>query len=193
MSTRSLHTRSQLLVLGIALTTPLLGGASSCTTNDLLLNASFDLWCGQDLCAWVVEDGEVAQVPTWHSEDSGAELRGDHVVLSQFAPASPTSASCVAFSLIADADSGAELRLELDYDYDGTVDWSSPIPADDWESVQFNVRSPLQFDGLNFRIVKDGDAHAVIAQVRAEGLSSQSCVGDPVVLSRVAGNDGGVP
>ncbi|NOY28526.1 MAG: hypothetical protein GXP62_21935 [Oligoflexia bacterium] len=170
------------LLLAVALTAPFLGGSSSCTSNDLLANASFDLWCGDSLCSWDVEEGEVIQVPTWHQEDSGAELRGERVVLSQTTPANPSTAACVSFSLIADADPGAELSLELDYFDDGSVDWSGPIPADDWQSVQYNVRSPDWFQDLRFRVVKQGDARAVIAQVRAEGLSPDQCSGDAVVL-----------
>ena len=170
------------ILLALCLAAPVLGGADSCVTDDLLLNASFDLWCGDELCGWEVEAGEVIQVATWHEMDSGAELRGDYVALSQFAPAGPGEAACVEFSLLADADDGAELELQLDYLDDGIVDWSSPISAEDWSATSFKVRSPVWFEGIRFRIVKQGDARAVIAQVRALGLDDGQCSGDPVEL-----------
>lgn len=170
------------ILLALALSAPVLGGADSCITNDLLLNASFDLWCGDELCGWVVEAGEVIQVPTWHELDSGAELRGEYVALSQYAPAGPDEAACVEFSLLADADLGAELELQLDFLDDGVVDWQSPISAEDWSATSYKVRTPVWFEGIRFRIVKRGDARAVIAQVRALGVDDGLCSGEPVVL-----------
>lgn len=170
------------ILLALCLAAPVLGGADSCVTNDLLLNASFDLWCGDELCGWEVEAGEAIKVATWHELDSGAELRGEYVALSQYAPAGPAEAACVEFSLLADADPGAELELQLDYLDDGVVDWQSPISAEDWSATSYKVRSPEWFEGIRFRIVKHGDARAVIAQVRAQGIDDGLCSGDAVVL-----------
>ena len=34
----------------------------------------FDAWCGDRLCHWTLEKGEIRRVSTWHAGDDGVEL-----------------------------------------------------------------------------------------------------------------------
>ena len=144
-------------------------GVDSCGP-DLLSDAGFDLWCGKTLCDWEIESGSVEKVPTWHEADAGASLVGADVAISQAnLDASSDTTGCITFSLLADADDGADLTLEMDFLADGTVEWSAPIPADDWEQVSFHVTPPDWWRGVRFRIRKSGDARAADPVCAASG------------------------
>jgi hypothetical protein len=166
-----------LTVLGITV----LSGYSSCG-EDLLADPGFDLWCGEDLCSWEVEQGQVEKVPTWDERDEGASLVGPEVAISQSSTATWLDAQCIFFTLLADEDPGASMSLELDFLDDGSVEYDQEIPAEEWENIGFHITTPDWYEGLRFRIHKTGDERAVIAQVRAQVAPSEDCVGAPVVL-----------
>ncbi len=44
-------------------------GNTNC--GQALRDPGYDLWCGDDLCAWKVERGEIKRVATWHEGDAG--------------------------------------------------------------------------------------------------------------------------
>jgi hypothetical protein len=169
------------ILLLAAVAAPLVA-VSSCG-QDLFPDAGFDLWCGDELCAWDVEQGEVVRVSTWHELDYGAELVGPAVVISQLSEASVVE--CITVTLIADADDGADLSLEMDFLDDGIVEYSAPIPADTWEQVSFHVTPPPWYQGVRFRVRKTGDARAVIAQVRAQSDSGDACTASPLALTNL--------
>ena len=56
-------------------------GATKC--GQVLRDPGFDLWCGDELCAWKVERGDVKRVATWHEADAGVELVGGDVAIEQ--------------------------------------------------------------------------------------------------------------
>jgi len=149
---------------------------------DILDDPGFDLWCGDELCSWEVEEGEVEKVPTWHEQDEGASLVGPRVAISQLAEVTNLDVRCVYFTLLADADPGATLSLELDFLDDGVTEYDHEIPAEDWENIGYHVAAPDWYDGLRFRIRKVGDERAVIAQVRAQSVPSDECVEAPLDL-----------
>ncbi|MFH1469304.1 MAG: hypothetical protein ABIO70_33275 [Pseudomonadota bacterium] len=176
---RSAHAfQLTLTALGITV----LSGYSSCG-EDILADPGFDLWCGDQLCTWEVEEGEVEKVPTWDERDEGASLVGPAVAISQPAAVSGLGARCIYFTLLADADEGATLRLQLDFLDDGSVEYDQEIPAEDWENIGFHITTPDWYDGLRFRIRKDGDERAVIAQVRAQSVPYDDCTAAPLELN----------
>lgn len=146
-------------------------------TDDLLADPGFDMWCGEQLCNWEVEHGRVGKAATWDAMDEGAALAGPRVVISQYAPIDPRDAHSICFSLLADADDGASLLLELDFDDDDIPEYAHTIPADDWELVRLWAVAPGDYQGVRFRIVKEGWHRAIIAQVRATDASYDGCEG----------------
>ena len=150
-------------------------GHNSCS-GDLLHDSGFDLWCGDQLCSWQLEKGELRQVPTWHEADLGVELVGDQVVISQLTDASNTP--CVLFDLVADIDADASVELEMDLYDDGEVDFTERLPTASWDSLSYLVRMPERFQGIRFRLKKSGGGHAVLAQIRAR--EEQECGGAPL-------------
>ncbi len=165
----------------------LITGAEFCGPSDLLENASFDLWCGDELCSWELEQGSVEKVATWHASDAGASLVGNPVVMSQHAEADEEEVDCIEFSLMAQSDPGTTVQLELDFYDDGITDYEHPIPVLDWETVSYWIRPPQHFDGIRFRIRKSGDGAAVLSQIRAQSVSEELCEGmDKLLLEDLA-------
>ena len=160
----------------------LLLGVQSCGPEDILSNAGMDLWCGDELCGWELEQGDVAKVATWHPHDYGVQLIGDEVVLSQVAQVTSAEVACIRFDLLADMDDDVEIMLEMDFLDDGSTEYEHPLISDDWQEVSYHIRPPTWFHDIRFRIRKLGSGDAVLAQVRALEVSADNCQGDAIVL-----------
>jgi hypothetical protein len=152
--------------------------ASACGVR-LLRDPSFELWCGQTLCAPWESKGEIARVPTWHPRDYGVELL-DGAEISQLVEADPVE--CIEFELIADVSAEAEVQLELDFMDDGTSDHSERIAESNWARLRFKIAAPTWYRGVRFIVRKLGTGRAVLAQLSAS--SSSDCRGEPVELDR---------
>ncbi len=140
--------------------------ADSCDQN-LLDNPGFDLWCGEALCGWEVEEGAVARSATWHERDYGVALVGDQVSLSQLANRRAQGGACIGLDLLADRDEQVQLTLELDFLDDGEVEVSHAIGTQGFAPLRYRVRAPEWFGSLRFRIRKQGSGKAVLAQIQA--------------------------
>ncbi len=161
--------------------------AGTACDDDLLNDPGFDMWCGDTLCAWDVEYGRIEKVPTWHTMDEGAQMHGPATSITQFADFDHHDARCIYFSLLADADDDARLVLELDFQGDGSVEYSHAIPDDDWELVGYHITPPTRYSGVRFRIRMEGSGRAVIAQVRAQEAYREDCSAAPIELEPGAG------
>lgn len=163
------------LHVGIVFIVGFLGLGSSCET-DLLDNDGFNIWCGDRLCAWEVEEGEVRKVKTWHPRDYGASLEGSRVTISQLSDVADYESTCFKFYLQADMDDGVEVQIALDFDDDGTIEYQHTIVSDDWESVDYKIATPTEYDGVRFYVKKFGDGRAILARIRP--VTSGGCAGE---------------
>src|SRR5262245_34200600 len=128
---------------------------------EALLNTEFNLWCGDSLCDWTTEKGKIRRVPTWDDSDSGVELASTPTVISQEANLSALDTSCAQFSLMGNIQAEAEVRLELDFSSDGTVDHSQGVPSLAWCRVDLLVTLPAQpFSSLKVLLDKQGKGTA---------------------------------
>jgi hypothetical protein len=156
----------------------LLTGYNSC--DPILDNNGFDLWCGDELCFWEVEKGDVERVATWHSGDHGVSMVGDEVSISQFRDIADSDVQCLVFELVAKVDATATATLELDYFDDGTTDVVKQIPTSDWASLTYLIELPPSYQGIRFRVRKDGPGEVVLAQIYADDSEACASVGEPV-------------
>jgi hypothetical protein len=150
-------------------------GHNNCS-GDILHDSGFDLWCGEELCSWKVEAGQARRSPTWHPDDLGVELIGDQVVISQRSDV--RAVPCVLFDLVADIDLDATVTLEMDLFADGEVDFSERLPTASWERLSYLVAMPERYQGITFRLRKEGGGRAVLAQIRAR--EAEECEGAPL-------------
>lgn len=148
-------------------------GATEC--GQIIDDRGFDLWCGDQLCTWQLEKGEVRPAATWHAEDSGVEMVGDDVAITQMTAVAASDGTCVRFTLVADVTEAAEVRLQVDVFGDGSVESDERIPTSDWRKLTYLVRMPADYSGVRFRLSKAGSGRAVLANIGAEIADDAAC------------------
>lgn len=157
---------------------PMMGADGGCG-DPILENNGFDLWCGDQLCFWEVEDGAAVKIPTWHAADFGIELRGNSAAISQQSRLS--GFDCLRIRAVANIEETAEVTVEVDFFDDGVVDASERIPTSDWAPITVLVTAPELYAGARFRIRKLGSGVAQLAELVVE--SADKCVDPPPVIN----------
>jgi hypothetical protein len=137
----------------------------------------FDLWCGDQLCAWKVERGSVLRVPTWNEEDPGVELVGEDVAIEQLTPAEAGNGTCIEFDLIANIEETAQVTLNTDLDGDGSDEQIEQMPTAAWKPLTFLISVAGPYSGVRFEIAKRGSGEAVLAQIEAKYVDDSLCAG----------------
>jgi hypothetical protein len=141
-------------------------GATDCD-GGITRDPGFDLWCGDALCAWKLERGDIRRVPTWHDADSGVELVDAETAIEQFTPVDSSDGTCLRFDLIADVAENAQAELGVDIYGDGTIERTFPLPTARWKLVSYSFAVKPPFTGIRFDIAKHGPGHAAVARMRA--------------------------
>ena len=157
-------------VIAVAVAT---GGATEC--GQIVDDRGFDMWCGESLCTWRLEKGEIRPASTWHPDDLGVEMLGDDTAISQMTSVNARDGTCVRFTLVADVAEDAEVRLAMDVFGDGSVEMDERIPTADWRKLTYLVRMPPGYSGVLFRLSKRGTGHAVLANIGAEIAGDDEC------------------
>lgn len=138
---------------------------------DFVDDAGFQIWCGERLCKWTLEEGDIARVSTWHDHDYGVELVGSPVLLSQDAQ---SIGGCIRVETVSSVAASAEVFVEVDTDGDGLIDWQVRVPPSEvYQSRAYEQSTAVGRDAVYF-LRKSGTGRAVLARVRI----SDDCVGD---------------
>jgi hypothetical protein len=141
----------------------------------VLQDPTFRLWCGEELCAWKTEAGSVRKAPTWHEADTGVEFVGTPARIGQN---TPSTAQCLRFTSVADVSPSAQMSLTIDWDLDGTPDYTYPVPSVSFRQVQADFILPPH-EGMRVVLEKKGSGNAVLAEIRLQLLSSADCASAP--------------
>jgi hypothetical protein len=141
-------------------------GATDC--GQALRDPGFDLWCGDQLCAWKVERGSVLRVPTWNEGDPGVELAGSDVAIEQLSPVSSGDGSCLELDLIANIDPDADVELRVDVSGDGTIEETERLPTARWQQLSYAIAIKPPYSGLRFELAKTGGGKAILADIGAK-------------------------
>ena len=173
--------RSAFTSVALALAACASMGATDC--GQIIDDAGFDLWCGNALCKWQLEGGEIEKAPTWHEADAGVELLGSDTKISQLTQVNNFDGTCIRFDMIADLDESVDLRLQMDVYGDGTYEYDERIPSSDWRALSYLVRMPASYDMVKFRLYKRSAGHAVLANIGAEIAGEADCTSPPLVVT----------
>ena len=149
-------------------------GATNC--GQVLRDPGFDLWCGDSLCAWKTERGQIAQVATWHAGDSGVSMLGSDTAIEQLAPVNGNDTDCIHFDLVANIDDDAEVYLNVDLEGDGTLEMHERLPTSNWAPLTYNIALTSPYDGIRFELTKTGAGNAVLANIGAS-TDGANCAG----------------
>jgi hypothetical protein len=157
-------------------------GATDCG-GGITRDPGFDLWCGDKLCAWKIERGNVQPAPTWHEGDAGVELLDINTAIEQFTPVNSNDGTCIRFDLISDVAETAQAELAVDIYGDGTAERTFEIPTAHWKPLSFLFALKPPFTGIRFEIAKRGPGHAVVAMVCRSSTAArrrpQRCAASP--------------
>jgi hypothetical protein len=164
-------------------------GATDC--GNIITDPGFDLWCGQDLCNWQTERGEIRSVPTWDQADPGVELVGDDTAIAQLTSVNSFDGNCIKFDILVDVELGANVVLNVDVDGDGTVERSETIPTSNWAPLSFILPINGQYNNVRFEIAKTGDGKAVIAQIGAQTYDGPECNNPSIAITPCDTGSGG--
>lgn len=145
----------------------------------LVTDSGFDLWCGDSLCAWQVDEGTITKVQTWHARDFGADLVSPATTISQVLPYGSEDVACIHFNLLANIDPAVDVVLNLDFG-DGTTGVSQTLSSGAWAPADYHLVPPTYFQSVRVSIRKRGAGHAVLARIQAT-KSSSACAGTPPV------------
>ena len=162
-----------LSVLALGLTT--LG--ADCEGN-IVQDPTFRDWCGSGLCSWQTDFGQIKRVPTWDAEDFGVAFLDNGEQGTQISQATDESqAKCVLFTSVGDIDPAAEMKVSVDFNNDGTVDFIAPLGAATWHKVQAEITAPPSYGGITFHVTKAGTGTAVLAEMAV--TSTTGCTAAP--------------
>lgn len=149
-------------------------GATDC--GQVIRDSGFDLWCGDELCAWKTERGAVKRVATWNEGDPGVELVGSDVAIEQLTPVDSGDGTCIEFTLVANVDRGADVELDVDVFGDGTIDHHERLPEANWKPLTYDLLIKAPYSGIRFELAKTGDGTAQLANIGARTVQD-GCAG----------------
>jgi hypothetical protein len=137
--------------------------------GDVVQDPTFRDWCGDKLCAWTLDSGNIQRVPTWSADDLGVSFVAMGTQISQVT--TEHDATCLLFTTTADIDPAAQMTLLVDFDNDGTNDFQQLLGATDWHKVETEIATPRGYDGITFHLLKAGTGTAVLAEMRIQSTT----------------------
>ena len=143
-------------------------------------DSGFDLWCGDQLCAWKLERGDIKRIPTWNAGDSGVELDGTDVAIEQLSPVDSGDGTCIEFTMVANVDKNADVELNVDIFGDGSIDHHERLPAASWKPLSYDLFIKAPYRGIRFELAKTGSGKAQLANIGAkvlQGDDAAACSG----------------
>jgi len=146
--------------------------------GDIVQDPTFRDWCGASLCSWKTEFGQIARVPTWNPDDLGVSFLDNSTTGTEISQVTEENqATCILFTSVGDIDPAADMTVSVDFNNDGSIDYTAPLGAATWKTVQTEITAPPRYQGITFYVKKNGTGTAVLAEM---GIQSRSgCTAPP--------------
>ncbi len=164
------------LACALALGASMVGGDCD---GDIAQDPTFRDWCGATLCAWKLEAGQIRPAPTWNANDLGVSFVATPTAISQ--ATTESSAKCILFTSVANIDPAAGMTLAVDFDSDGSAEYTAPLGSAQWSRVQTEITAPAAYQGITFTIRKAGTGTAILAEVRIQ--ETTGCSAPPAAIA----------
>jgi hypothetical protein len=163
------------LACALALGASMVGGDCD---PDIANDPTFRDWCGDTLCAWKLDAGQIRPVPTWNANDLGVSFVETPTAISQATTGS--GAQCILFTSVANLDPEAEMTLSVDFNSDGSAEYEAPLGSAQWTRVQTEITAPADYQGITFTIKKAGTGTAILAELRIQ--ETTGCTASPAAI-----------
>jgi hypothetical protein len=158
-----------LILAGAVLGMAMLG--ADCQGN-IVNDPTFRDWCGNTLCSWTVDYGQIQRVPTWTEEDFGVAFLDNGSKGTQISQVTQENqATCILFTSVGDIDPGAQMSVGVDFNNDGTIDQNVTLGSTTWHEVQAQITAPPAYDGITFYVTKAGTGTAILAEMRIQSVT----------------------
>jgi hypothetical protein len=183
------------ILLSLCLLGALVSYGGACGDEDLELtdDPTLDLWCGSKLCESWGSSGAIRRVGTWHEADYAVELASKNASIWQHIERNDERFQCVDVTLFGDWTLDSKLVLELDWNDDGTADWSEPLSAQHWQRWTITPSAQAWFSRFKVTLRREGNASAVIAEVRVRRVDSCTTGPAPIDEDASIDDDAGAP
>jgi len=153
--------------------------------DDVVEDPAFERWCGARLCDWDTDSGQIARSHGGSQREQAVELLGDSSQISQH---SSTSARCLSFHALVQAEEHSDAHIAVDFNDDGTVEFEHKISSARRGLVEFSLAAPLHYVGARIFVRKLHPGKLVLAQLRVQRTSG--CHSRRVALKELPGGAG---
>jgi hypothetical protein len=143
---------------------------------------TIDPTCAETLCGWEVKAGNVSPSGSWHEHQRAVQLDGMPALITKRLDY-VRNVQCFSMGVLADVDEDAQLVLQLDFNDDGTVDTSTPVPAVRWRHVELGIRPPPEFRAVRLNLLKQGPGTVRIAQLVLDSNIDDCKLAKPTTLA----------
>lgn len=131
---------------------------AACGTQERELGPVPPLWCGEELCDWTLEAGELRPVVSWHEGEPAVELVGDTRLARELDwPSGPPT--CVRFDIM----SRPHGTLHLSLGFGVGANWGTSVQGESWSAQIWTVPVPAGAHGARALVEKRGAAPATVA------------------------------
>jgi hypothetical protein len=137
--------------------------------GDIVQDPTFRDWCGASLCAWHLDKGTIVPVATWSAEDLGVGFEDTPTIISQ--TTTESQAQCLLFTTVADLAPSADLTLSVDFNSDGSIEYTGLLGATQWNKVEQEITAPAAYQGITFYVAKKGSGTAILAEMRVQSTT----------------------
>jgi hypothetical protein len=152
--------------------------------GDIVQDPTFRDWCGASLCSWKTDFGQIQRVATWNQEDFGVSFLDNGAKGTEISQVtSENQATCILFTSVGNIDPTADLTVSVDFDNDGTIDYTAPLDAATWHKVRSEITAPSSYQGITFYVRKNGTGTAVLAEMAIQ--STSGCTASPPRLQNL--------
>lgn len=134
--------------------------------GNIVSDPTFRDWCGDALCAWKTDFGSLQRVPTWQANDYGvAFLDAPGGTQISQVTSEGSSTRCILFTSVGNIDPAAQMSVSVDFNSDGSIEYTAPLGTARWKKVQTQISAPQRYDGITFYVKKSGTGTAILAEM----------------------------
>jgi len=149
--------------------------------GDIVQDPTFRDWCGASLCSWKTDFGQIARVPTWNAEDFGVSFLDNGSAGTEISQVTQENqATCILFTSVGNIDPTADMTVSVDFDNDGTIDYTAPLGTATWQTVQTEITAPPRYQGITFFVKKNGTGTAILAEMAIQSRSGCTAAAPPL-------------
>jgi hypothetical protein len=135
--------------------------------------------CEYGPCGFQTLTGSTARTTSWDESAYALSLTEPGTRLTRREAGS--FASCIDIALVGEVEDSADLTLELDFNDDGSIEYSGELPASRWDRRHIQIHGPAGERVVRSYLEKKGTGRASLAVVESRAVACEGA--SPIKLS----------